>query len=60
MVPNDSCAWGHRRYVVGKENERKEEKIIMKAFGIACAVLLGVIVLAGALWIIADRKEGKK
>ena len=57
MVPNHVGASHSIHIVVCGQNEREEE---MKAFGIACAALLGVIFLSGAIWIIADGKKGKK
>ena len=32
----------------------------MVAYGIACASLLGVIFLSGAIWIFVDEKEKRK
>ena len=57
VVPNLVGAWDPIHIVVCEQKEREEE---MKAFGIACAALLGVIFLSGAIWIIADGKKGKK
>ena len=57
VVPNHVGASDSIHIVVCEQNEREEE---MKAFGIACAALLGVIFLSGAIWIIADGKKGKK
>lgn len=57
MVPDNVGARNPIHIVVCEQNEREEE---MKAFGIACAALLGVIFLSGAIWIIADGKKGKK
>lgn len=59
MVPDIVGARNPIHIVVCEQNEREEE---MKALGIgiACAALLGVIFLSGAIWIIADGKKGKK
>ena len=57
VVPDNVGAKRSIHIVVCEQKERKEK---MKALVIACAALLGVIFLSGAIWIIADGKKGKK